>query len=442
MWDEIDKQIEALRKTVASNAVKLRHQVKQGFFKFKPFSIKQKQVLTWWCPASPVRNREGIIADGAIRSGKTLCMSLSYVMWAMSTFDGQNFAICGKTIGSLRRNVMFWLKLMLRSRGFSVQDRRADNLLIVRRGNVVNYFYQFGGKDERSQDLIQGITLAGLLCDEVALMPESFVNQATARCSVTGSKFWFNCNPDGPQHWFYVNWIQKRKERNLLYLRFTMDDNLSLSEKIKARYRSQYVGVFFDRFIRGLWVVAEGLVYPMFNHKNNVVSEFCGTGRYWISIDYGILNPFSAGLWCVRDGVATRIAEYYYDGRKNKHQRTDEEHYAEVEKLAGDYYIERMIVDPSASSFIETIYRHEQFMVDKANNDVIPGIANVSSLLSAGKIKICECCSDCINEFGMYSWDSKNPNDAVVKQFDHAMDDTRYFVQTILRNEWYLDKWR
>ena len=179
------------------------------FFQFKPFSQKQRKILNWWCPDSPVKGYDGIIADGAIRSGKTVSMSLSFAIWAMDTFNGQNFAMCGKTIGSFRRNVLFWLKLMLKSRGYQVSDHRADNLVIIRRGAVENYFYIFGGKDERSQDLIQGITLAGVFFDEVALMPESFVNQATGRCSVQGSKYWFNCNPDGPYHWFKINWINK-----------------------------------------------------------------------------------------------------------------------------------------------------------------------------------------------------------------------------------------
>lgn len=261
--------------------------VKRVVFQFKPFSKKQRKILNWWCPDSPVKDYDGIIADGAIRSGKTISMSLSFVMWAMASFNGQNFGMCGKTIGSFRRNVLFWLKLMLWSRGYSVADHRADNLVEISRGDVTNYFYIFGGKDESSQDLIQGITLAGVFFDEVALMPESFVNQATGRCSVDGSKFWFNCNPDGPDHWFKVNWIDKaigflgKKKsqeilekaaaageedglKKLLYLHFTMDDNLSLSDKIKARYRSLYQGVFFDRYIRGLWVIAEGLIFRYF----------------------------------------------------------------------------------------------------------------------------------------------------------------------------------
>lgn len=248
---------------------------KKSFFKFRPFSKKQRQVLNWWVDNSPVKEKDGIIADGAIRSGKTVCMSLSYVIWAMERFENQNFGMCGKTIGSFRRNVLFWLKLMLKSRGYKVEDHRSDNLVIVRRNNVENYFYVFGGKDERSQDLIQGITLAGVFFDEVALMPESFVNQATGRCSVDGSKFWFNCNPDNMKHWFKVNWIDNRNKKNLLYLRFTMEDNLSLSKKTKKRYRSMYVGVFFKRFILGKWCNAEGLLFPQYadNTENWEVEE-------------------------------------------------------------------------------------------------------------------------------------------------------------------------
>ena len=224
--------------------------VKPAAFRFRPFSRRQKQVLTWWCSTSPVQAADGLIADGSIRSGKTVSLSLSFVLWGMARFNGQNFALCGKTIASLRRNVVGVLKQMLTARGYTAAERRGDNLLIVTRGTVTNYYYLFGGKDEGSQDLIQGITLAGALFDEVALMPESFVNQATARCSVDGSKFWFNCNPEGPEHWFYKSWILQARAKNLLYLHFTMDDNLSLSEPIKARYRAQYTGVFYERYIR------------------------------------------------------------------------------------------------------------------------------------------------------------------------------------------------
>lgn len=170
----------------------MKKQRQKTRFRFKPFSKKQRKVLNWWTNTSPVKDANGIIADGAIRSGKTLSMSISFIMWAMSSFEQQAFAMCGKTIGSFRRNVLFWLKLMLPALGYKLDDRRSDNLVVITKNGVENYFYIFGGKDESSQDLIQGLTLAGVFFDEVALMPQSFVNQATGRCSVEGRKFWLN----------------------------------------------------------------------------------------------------------------------------------------------------------------------------------------------------------------------------------------------------------
>jgi phage terminase, large subunit, PBSX family len=324
----IKDRIKKLKDKVEKMKSSRGNTVKKATIKFSPFSKKQKKVLTWWLPNSPVSDKDGIIADGAIRSGKTISMSLSYSIWAMSKFNGQSFGMCGKTIGSFRRNVLFWLKLMLKSRGYKVEDKRADNLMVVSKGDVTNYFYIFGGKDERSQDLIQGITLAGCFFDEVALMPESFVNQATGRCSVDGSKFWFNCNPDGPYHWFKTNWIDKQEEKNILYLHFTMDDNLSLSEKIKKRYAGMYSGIFYKRYILGLWVVAEGIIYSMFDKEKHVVkaSDY-QYKEYYVSCDYGTQNPTSFGLWGkTLDNKHVMIKEYYYSGRTTGVQKTDLEY--------------------------------------------------------------------------------------------------------------------
>ena len=400
-------------------------------FQFKPFSKKQRQVLNWWCDSSPVKDYDGIIADGAIRSGKTVSMSLSFGLWAMENFNGQNFIMAGKTVGSFRRNVLRFWKTMMISRGFVVVDKRSENLVIVTRGNVENYFYIFGGKDEASQDLVQGITAAGAFFDEVALMPESFVNQATARCSVDGSKFWFNCNPASPQHWFKVGWIDKYKEKRLLYLHFTMDDNLSLSEKIKERYKGQYSGVFFQRFIRGLWVLAEGLIYPMFGQSTIVPTIERKYTRYAISMDYGIQNATAMGLWGFCDGVWYQVNEYYHSGRETNRQKTDQEYYEDLERLAGDLYVEWLIIDPSATSFIALVKQKRRFKVRKAKNDVIYGIQMVGSAIQTGKIKVNDCCKNTIKEYGLYSWDMKAGEDRPIKDNDHAMDMTRYFVNTM-----------
>lgn len=415
---------------------------KKAVFKFKPFSKKQLKVLTWWLPESPVVDKEGIIADGAIRSGKTLSMSLSFVMWGMETFDQQNFGMCGKTIGSFRRNVVFWLKLMLKSRGYKVKDQRADNLITVSKNDRINYFYIFGGKDERSQDLIQGITLAGAFFDEVALMPESFVSQATGRCSVDGSKFWFNCNPGGPYHWFKLEWIDKIKEKNLLYLHFTMDDNLSLTEKIKERYRRMYSGVFFKRYILGLWVMAEGVIYDMFNediHKIPTVDR--KYGEYYVSIDYGTQNPTTFGLWgkCIDEGKYKnkwiKVKEYYYSGRDQGAQKTDEEYYRDLEKFIGDIKVKAVIVDPSAASFIATISKYKKYVVLKAINDVLEGIRNMGTALSESMIFYNDCCINTFREFYSYVWDEKaaeSGQDKPVQQNDHCLDADRYFANTKL----------
>ena len=410
--------------------------MKASFFHWGPMGTRQKKVLCWWHKNSKYTDYNGIIADGAIRSGKTVSMGFSFVLWAMTNYERHNFAMCGKTIASFRRNVLGTLKQQLKARGYMVTERRSDNLLVVSKGDRANLFYIFGGKDESSQDLIQGITLAGVFFDEVALMPESFVNQATARCSVAGSKFWFNCNPAGPSHWFYTGWICKRKKRKLLYLHFTMDDNLTLEPEVKERYRNQWVGVFYDRYIRGLWVVAEGLIYTMFNKDFHVVPpEPRPYDRYYISCDYGTINPTSIGLWGRANGRWYRMREYYFDSRKQGRQRTDEEHYAELEALAGDLHIHAVIVDPSAASFIEVIRRHGRFRVEKASNSVIDGIRNVATRLQSGDIFICSTCTDCIREFGMYRWDEKATMDRPIKENDHSMDDVRYFVHKVFAPE-------
>ena len=447
------EKISSLKEKLQKLKQNIKSRQKGQTFHFSPFSRKQKQVLTWWCKDSPVHDKDGIIADGAIRSGKTVSMSLSFAMWAMSTFNGQNFAMCGKTIGSFRRNVLFWLKLMLKSRGYSVIDRRADNLIIIRKGDTENYFYIFGGKDERSQDLIQGITLAGVFFDEVALMPESFVNQATGRCSVEGSKFWFNCNPDGPYHWFKVNWIDKStgylgKERveqirkkaaeegkdpglkEILYLHFTMDDNLSLSEEIKARYRSMYIGVFFKRYILGLWAAAEGVIYDMFDPEKHVknIKEFFQilvNGNRYVSCDYGTQNATVFLLWNKGiDGKWYCIREYYYSGRDKGKQKTDAEYADDLKKWLDGTRIKAMIVDPSAASFIVEL-RKRGYKVIKANNDVLDGIRLVGMLLNLEMLIFSSSCTETIKEFASYIWDEKaaeHGEDKPVKQHDHGCD--------------------
>ncbi len=389
-------------------------------------------VLSWWCEESKYKDRDAIICDGAVRSGKTVCMTLSFVFWAFYRFSDTSFALCGKTVASLRRNIITPVLPLLRELGFECTEKVSRNTVEIRKGNTVNTFFLFGGKDEGSAALIQGMTLGGVLLDEVALMPRSFVEQALARCSLSDARLWFNCNPENPHHWFYEEWIKKAESKNCLYLHFTMDDNPSLSDNVRNRYKSIYSGVFYERFIEGKWVAASGLVYPMFSESTHVCSPLSQPDKYYISCDYGTVNPSSFGLWGRVGNRWFRMREYYFDSRKEGSQRTDEEHYDSLTELASSLPIEAVIVDPSAASFIECIRRHGRFRVIPAKNDVLDGIRKVSDAIKKNLIMFCPECTDSIREFSLYRWDTGSVKDAPRKENDHAMDDIRYFVSTVL----------
>lgn len=399
---------------------------------YRAFSEKQKMVLSWWLPGNPHFEKEAIVCDGSVRSGKTLCMGLSFFLWAMACFDGKRFGVCGKTISSLRRNVLSEILPRLRGMGATWKEKRTENLVTVTFRGHQNEFYIFGGRDESSASLIQGITFAGVLLDEVALMPKSFVEQACARCSVEGSRLWFNCNPAGPSHWFYKEWIQEAEKRNCLRLHFTMEDNPSLTKAIRQRYERLYSGVFYRRFVLGQWAQAEGRVYDFFG-PDMVQPVPAGPFEKWyISCDYGTVNPTSMGLWGLQKGVWYRVKEFYFDSRASQRQMTDEEYAAALQKLAGDRPVAGVIADPSAASFIETLRRHG-WSVQKAENEVLSGIRLTADYLKAGRLVICEGCNDILREMDEYVWDlASEAKDRVKKEHDHAMDEMRYFAATVL----------
>lgn len=399
------------------------------------FSPKQRRVLTWWRPGSADADKQAVICDGAVRSGKTLCTGLSFFCWAMSSFQNRSFALCGKTIVSVRRNLLSELLPLLENMGFRCRQQVSRNLLQVRLGGRRNTFYLFGGKDEGSAALIQGITLAGALLDEVALMPRSFVEQTAARCSVPGSRLWFSCNPESPGHWFYREWIQKAEEKQALRLQFSMADNPGLSREVLERYQSMFEGTFYRRFVLGEWVAAEGLVYDFFDED---MVQDVPEGRmeeWYISCDYGTVNPTSMGLWGRRGGVWYRVKECYYDARAVHRQRTDEEHADALAELAGERSIRAVVADPSAASFIEVL-RRRGWRVRRAENEVLSGIRLTARLLKTGRLVICRGCQDAIREFSLYRWEDRDGGqDRVRKEHDHAMDEIRYFAATVAARE-------
>ncbi|MCF0138168.1 MAG: PBSX family phage terminase large subunit [Oscillospiraceae bacterium] len=372
---------------------------------------------------------DAIICDGAVRSGKTLCLGISFVCWALRRFDGMLFGICGRSVMSVRRNITEPLIPVLRDIGFTVHETVSKNCMDVSYMGRSNRFYLFGGGDEDSASHIQGITLAGVLMDEAALMPRSFVEQACARCSVEGSKLWFNCNPESPSHWFYREWILRAEQRGCLYLHFSLEDNPSLSRKILDRYRSMYTGDFYRRFILGEWVLPEGRVYDFFDESmmTDPPTDCC---EYAVSCDYGTANPSSFGLWGRSGEVWYRLREYYYDSRKEGVQKTDAEYVAELKRLCRGIVPSRVIVDPSAASFISAL-RREGFNARKADNDVLKGLRITADALKSGRLRICRGCRDFLREISEYRWDVSDGREAPLKLGDHAMDDMRYFATGI-----------
>lgn len=406
-------------------------------FQFKPFSRKQKKILTWWLNESPYCDYDMIIADGSIRSGKTVSMVDSFIMWAQTCFRGEAFIIAGRSVGSLKRNILRPLFQILNAKGISYEYNRSEN--IIRVGS--NTFYCFGASNEASQDVLQGLTAAGGLADEAALFPQSFINQMIGRCSVEGSKVWMNCNPDSPYHHIKTDFIDKAEEKKILHLHFTLDDNLSLSEKVKERYKRMYSGLWYKRFILGLWVMAEGIIYDMFSERN-VYSDrlgLRGRSRRYIAIDYGTSNPM-VFLDILDDGDRIWVdREYYYSGREKGIQKTDTEYLEDFKSFVGDEYPDMVLIDPSAASF-KTLLRREGFRVKEADNEVNDGIRMVGMMLQTGKLLIHDSCEMMKKEFASYVWDEKaaveRGVEQPVKQNDHTMDALRYFIKTMIK------KWR
>ncbi len=449
-WKDIDERLERLRLMSERRKAAAKAKKKKLIFTYSDFSRNQLKVISWWVKDSPVKDKDGIIADGSIRSGKTLSMSLSYALWAMLNFNNQNFGMAGKTISAFRRNVLSGLKLMLLGRGYTLKDHRADNVLTVSKGNIENNFYIFGGKDESSQDLIQGITLAGMFFDEVALMPESFVNQATARCSVKGSKWWFNCNPDGPDHYFYTEWIQKAEEKNLIYLHFTMDDNLSLAEELKQRYKNMYTGVFYDRYIRGLWVLAEGLIFRYFAEddskylfEDNEIFETNMRGQQELKV---VFSKITIGIDFGGNGSKTTFNLMGYMGGYKELRLLEEEGLPVTEEIDAKTICETFVrfyrnaiikygrvdwvfPDSASTTLINSLrtaakdeglpYRN---IAGCKKNEVSERPVTVDLLLNTGRLKINSRCIQTRKAIGSLRWDEKKPNQPEDKNIGNCND--------------------
>lgn len=364
------------------------------------------------------------ILDGSVRSGKTWISLIIWVAWLATMPKNKKYLMVGKTLTTLKRNCLDVLVELFGKNNvtYSMSTKKAV---------IFGYNIELeGANDEGAESKIRGMTLQGAYCDEITLLPESFFAMLLSRLSEHEAKLFGSTNPDSPSHWFKVNYLDREDELSLYRITFLIDDNTFLDPEYIRNIKSEYTGVFYKRFILGLWVIAEGLVYQ-FDAEKHCTDEIPEYGEYYLSVDYGTMNPFSCGLWCVQGEKAVRIKEYYYSGRKTNIQKTDEQYADEIQALAEGYNISKVVVDPSAASFIAEL-KKRNFSVQKAKNDVIDGIRVTSRMLEKGNIKIHSDCKDAISEFGLYSWNDKSTVDEVIKDNDHAMDEIRYFCNTIM----------
>ena len=338
-----------------------------------PISDKQKKIL-----AFPYSRYDALICDGAVRSGKTSIMMWAFVRWAMENFSGQRFGVCGRTVDSCTKNIIVpFTAMSLAKECYIIRWRRGDKVMEVRRGAVTNYFEVFGGKDEASYTLIQGRTLAGVLLDEVVLMPRSFVEQALARCSVDGARLWFSCNPGSPHHWFYQEWIKRSRERNALYLHFEMTDNPGLSKRTLERYENMYAGIFYDRYVRGLWVAAEGIVYKDF--ANDTEKYLIGDPLEWAKQNGTSFSIISIGV----DFGGTKSATKFLATGITKDFRV---------VALEEEYIKNEEIDPNAlnrrfATFCQLItskYGYSQTRADSAETVLIRGLDHTAQKMHLG----------------------------------------------------------
>lgn len=368
-------------------------------------------------------NHRWNVKTGATGSGKSFVDFAVTIPKRLEAAKGEGLLVLlGNTRGTLERNILEPMRAIWPG---CVGNIRSDNTVELFGKKV----YALGADNKKHVSRIQGATFEYVYGDEVTTWSEDVFQMLKSRLRCEHSHFDGTCNPDNPQHWF-KQFLDSNAD--IYQQSYVIDDGV-LPDHVVNELKKEYAGtVYYDRYILGLWRQAEGLIYGFFG-EGNITDEIPEHGDYYISCDYGTLNPFSAGLWCVTDKKAIRIREYYYSGRDTQSSKTDEEYYTELEKLAGELPIESVVVDPSAASFIETIRRNGRFSVRKAKNDVLDGIVTTSRYLKAGKILVHRSCKDSIREFGLYRWDEKSTEDKPIKENDHAMDDIRYMAQTILR---------
>lgn len=381
--------------------------------------------------------------EGSVRSGKTIASLLRWLMYVATAPRGGQLVVVGKTYDTVSRNVFGPLmdpslfgpvaKLVKYTRGASIA------WILGRQIEVIT------ANDAKAEARLRGLTGAGAYVDELTLVPREFFQRLIDRQSIPGALIFATTNPDNPGHWVKKDWLNRAPELGIRTWHFTLDDNPALSDEYRARMRLAFTGLWYRRDILGQWVQSEGAIYEMFDTNRHVVSEVPAIGR-WLcdAIDYGTVNPFADLL--IGLGVDQRlyvVSEYRHDSRAARRQMTDAEYSAARRRwLAGvvqpssnviGVHPEWTVVDPSAASFIEQLFRDKVGSVIQADNGVLDGIRAIGSLLAADRLRIHRACTGLLGELPGYAWDekaAKRGEDKPIKENDHSCDALRYGVRT------------
>ena len=400
---------------------------------WKPFSPKQLDFIK-------NSNAKMNIATGAVRSGKTIACTVAWINFLLQAPD-VDYAMLGKSLGTLKRNVLNDLFDILGKENAKWIDRQQGEMQILGRR-----VYAIGAATEEAEERIRGATFGGAYCDEANVYPENVWMQLQARLSIPGARCFANCNPDSPYHWFYKEVLRNKKMDKKIW-KFSMDDNLSLTDDYKRQLAAQFSGVFKRRFIDGEWCVADGKIYDTFDPSKHcvdtaeIIKNMPEAAReYYIGCDQGTSTTcsWSAMLKDKRTGITYKIGEFYYEAKEQQKQKDDSQYFVDfrmfIDRFIPPKFQNKLPIygDPAASSWDAMLTNHG-FNFHHADNDVVEGIKYVLMLLNNGKYFIDKKCLKTIEEYDNYSWDPKaqeRGEDKPKKVFDHACDSDRYALYT------------
>lgn len=426
-----------------------RKQKRPARFDFKPFSKQQRRLIHWWRPAVQTSQNDFVIADGAIRSGKTIAMIIGFLTWSQEMFSGQSFILAGKTMGALKKNVVRPMLQIVEAWGWPYEYIRSGTDARIEVGS--NAYYLYGANTEASQDALQGLTAAGAYADEVALFPKNFVDQMIARCSVPGAKIWMNCNPGNPHNYIKEEFLDKATEKHIYHLHFTMDDNWTLSQAVKERYKRTWPSgsVFYKRFILGLWVAADGLIYQQFaDHVNDYLIDDDWLADHEIiyatvGVDFGgtksahsfTLTGFAKGFRYV-----AVLDEYYCKKRINPDQ-LQKDFVDFIRRAQTKYKVYEAYCDSAEQTLIsglEMACMQAHVAIDIKNaikGPINDRIAFYNSLIAQGRWKVMRHCTHIIEAFEQAVYDDKKPHQDI-RLDDGAMnvdslDSTEYSTESV-----------